>query len=274
MTWLDKHRRYRQQLSPYIDGRLLPPESRALESHLEGCLACRSELQDLRATVSALRDLPLANVPRSFALTSQQAAAPPPRPSLPVATAIGLGMRLATAGLAVALAALLVVDLGGLRGEGGSPSTGQPQAEKAAPATEANRSVQLDQAPSATGVPGAVGETNIGRTQSVPAGGPGTQRLEPSPTPVAGEQPAPSPTPEPTATPLPAPAAPTPAATPFSAFVITGTPETEGAAARAAASAGAGGGIDPLRAAEIALAVALGLTIAAAAALAFAARRR
>jgi len=110
MLWLNKHARDRRNLSPYIDGRLTASEATALETHLASCEACRRELDELRAAVSVLHDMPQADPPRSFALTPQlleRKTADAARP-LP---ALGLGMRLVGAGVAVAFAIVLVGDL-------------------------------------------------------------------------------------------------------------------------------------------------------------------
>jgi len=107
------HRRIRRQLSPYLDGMLSTRESRRLEGHLAQCQACRDELAELKATAQALTELPLADVPRSFAL----AAAPVPT-LRPAARRMEFGLRLATATAAFALAAVLVGDFAGLPGAG------------------------------------------------------------------------------------------------------------------------------------------------------------
>jgi len=107
------HRRIRRQLSHYLDGMLSTRESRRLEGHLAQCQACRDELAELQATVQALTELPLADVPRSFAL----AAAPVPT-LRPAARRMEFGLRLATAAAAFALAVVLVGDFAGLPGAG------------------------------------------------------------------------------------------------------------------------------------------------------------
>jgi len=121
MFSFNAHGRIRDQLSAYIDGELEAAAAGRLEAHLAGCEGCRLELEQLRATAASLRDLPEVQAPRSFALSPERAAGRRPRAG---ATApLALGMRLAAAGVAVALAAVLVVDLGGLAGDGGSGTT-------------------------------------------------------------------------------------------------------------------------------------------------------
>lgn len=48
----------RELLSPYIEGELTEEDTRALELHLEECPACLKELDLIRKTVGALRDMP------------------------------------------------------------------------------------------------------------------------------------------------------------------------------------------------------------------------
>jgi hypothetical protein len=125
MVWFDRHRRLRDQLSAYIDGELDERAAERLEAHLAGCAPCREQVEQLRATSAALRALPEIDPPRSFALSPERAAerGPAPSPSLPT---LAIGMRLATAGAAVALAAVILVDLGDSGGEGPG---GVPQAQ-------------------------------------------------------------------------------------------------------------------------------------------------
>src|SRR3970282_2154798 len=102
-------------------------------AHLAACEGCRLELEQLRATAAALRDLPEAQAPRSFTLSPkatrlgespERAAAR--RPLTGATAPLALGMRLAAAGVAVALAAVFVVDLGGLA-EDNKAGTTAPQ---------------------------------------------------------------------------------------------------------------------------------------------------
>ena len=112
MPWPNRHRRFRDQLSAYLDGELVASRREELERHLASCAPCRRELADLRAAVRALSELPEADLPRSFALRPDQLqqAARPAAPRLPLAA------PLMTGALAFALAAVLVVDLGDFGG--------------------------------------------------------------------------------------------------------------------------------------------------------------
>lgn len=85
-------------LSPYIDGQLSPSDREGMESHLEGCQACRRELESLRATVNLLHRVTMVSPPRSFAIAK---AAPKPLPA--AVWSFGV-LRVATA-----VAALLLV---------------------------------------------------------------------------------------------------------------------------------------------------------------------
>ena len=125
MFSIGTHRRFRDQLSAYIDGELEAAAAERLEAHLAACEGCRLELGQLRATAAALRDLPEAEAPRSFTLSPERAAGR--RPLTRATAPLALGMRLAAAGVAVALAAVFVVDLGGLA-EDNEAGTAAPQA--------------------------------------------------------------------------------------------------------------------------------------------------
>ena len=164
-SWPGAHRRFRESLSPYIDGEMEASAVERLEAHLAACEGCRLELQQLRATASALHDLPEVQVPRSFALSPERTAAR--RPLTGAAAPLALGMRLAAAGLAVALAAVLVVDLGGLAGDNQAGTTapqaatdrgteyGVPTDSAAAPSAEG---AQTPAAGSDTGTPSKTSE--------------------------------------------------------------------------------------------------------------------
>jgi hypothetical protein len=236
------HRRIRRQLSPYLDGAPSARDSRRLEGHLAQCQACRDELAELRATVQTLAELPLAEVPRSFALAA--ARVPVLRPA---ARRMEFGLRLATAAAAFALAAVLVGDFAGLPGAGEQkeqPMAGRVELYAAPTETEVVpqgptvgsgesrvEDKALTEAP--TPPPAAAGAEG-GAMASPPAtGGEGAPvPVTPSPQPPATT---PSPPPErlmpgiaqgapPAATATPA-ATPTPAEMPPGAFGLEGTPE-------------------------------------------------
>ncbi len=72
-----RHARLREQLSAYIDDELSPPERFEVEHHLETCLECREELDDLQTIARATSLLPEVSAPRSFILAPSPAVAPP-----------------------------------------------------------------------------------------------------------------------------------------------------------------------------------------------------
>src|SRR3990172_7563137 len=116
-----------------MEGEMECAAAERLEAHLAACEGCRLELQQLRATAAALHDLPDVQVPRSFTLSPKATRlgesperAAVHRPLTGAATPLALGMRLAAAGVAVALAAVLLVDLGGLVGDNQAGTTAPP----------------------------------------------------------------------------------------------------------------------------------------------------
>lgn len=160
MLWLSKHARHRNDLSPYVDGRLTRGETAALEAHLAICETCRRQLEELRATVAAVRDLPQLETPRSFALTPQmleRRRAVAPAPSTPP---LAIGMRVASAAIAVVLAVVVIGDLSeGGNGAGGdgarleSASKSRDTMEFAAGTDAEQASDEPDAAaPAATGI--------------------------------------------------------------------------------------------------------------------------
>jgi hypothetical protein len=213
MHWLNKHTRLRNQLSPYLDGALSPTQKSALEGHLASCEACRGELDELRSTISATRELPQLDAPRSFALTPQmlnrRVAAP--APSVPP---VALGMRLASAGVAVFLAVVVIGDLSGVGGgsdgtreaidESGSAfrsmaeaDVAQEEAGAAVPAPETTDSAQGygPQPPADDATSPAEGDTACPAGAGAAGGGAGTGAI--------AETPAATPIPQPPATPTP-----------------------------------------------------------------------
>ncbi|MBI2914051.1 MAG: zf-HC2 domain-containing protein [Chloroflexi bacterium] len=286
MLRFDRHRRFRDRLSASIDGQLNPRQAGALEAHLASCAGCRRHLEELRATVAALRDLPQEEVPRSFALTPQHIARPAAGARVAPAQALTTGLRLAGVALAFALAVVLIADLGGIGGGGGGQeaartapldlSAVQGESERVA-ATNAEDVFQSYDVTSAGPSPAAG-----------TAGGPAAGGAVQTETPAAGLTPepkqaaAPSPTPEPPiatvvpgrpgTTPLPGEYRILPDGTIVvpsiaEAGVVEANPTAETVPAREEDS------IDALRAAEIALALALGLTLGGIVALAYAGRR-
>ncbi len=54
--------------SAYLDGETTQEESSRLVAHLEGCLACQREMDDLHAARSLLRSLPILEMPESLSI--------------------------------------------------------------------------------------------------------------------------------------------------------------------------------------------------------------
>ena len=61
------HWRARRRLSEYLDGALPERAQGAVATHVESCVACRTELAELRATVQLLRSLPKLEEPAFLA---------------------------------------------------------------------------------------------------------------------------------------------------------------------------------------------------------------
>jgi hypothetical protein len=116
MPWFNSHCRFQEQLSAYIDAELPAKDALALDAHLQSCDACARELEELRLTSAALQELPELQAPHSFALSPADVALPRPQAGV---RSVNAGMRLTGAGLAAALAVLLVLDArhGRRRGE-------------------------------------------------------------------------------------------------------------------------------------------------------------
>lgn len=105
-------------LSAYLDGELAAGAKSRLDAHLAACQACSEELEALREARTLMRSLPEAPAPRSFALSPEAARrAPQPKPAGGIAPLVN-GLRLTSAGLAVALAVVAVIAVSG----GGSGS--------------------------------------------------------------------------------------------------------------------------------------------------------
>ncbi|MFC1935415.1 anti-sigma factor family protein [Chloroflexota bacterium] len=160
-----RHRRWQQDVSAYIDGRLEPHKQQALEMHLAECVSCREEMEALRGVVTLLHRLPQVPVPRSFALSE----APVRRMGWGILYAAPL--RYATAAAALLLLAIAVGDL----------VTDQPTAiaPDAAPAAERREEQAPDEALDKTAF---TAESPTGEGIAVPA-------VTPTPQPVGAGTP-------------------------------------------------------------------------------------
>ena len=122
MRLLDIFNRHpRGDISAHADGELAPARLDALEAHLAGCERCHTELDDLLAVRSALRDLPQVAAPRSFRLTPAMAERER-APVTPRTTPSFVAMRVAGAGFAAVLAVVVMLDAGGIVDDTGGRS--------------------------------------------------------------------------------------------------------------------------------------------------------
>lgn len=81
MSWLERrdrkteHGYFKERLSAYLDGELLPRERAAVAQHLAGCSSCRWEVETLRQTVQWASEMPAVPLPRVFTIPAQAAPA-------------------------------------------------------------------------------------------------------------------------------------------------------------------------------------------------------
>ena len=144
MRLLDIFNRHpRGDLSAHADGELAPNRLNALETHLAGCQRCRTELDDLLAVRSALRDLPQVAAPRSFTLTPAMAEREPP-PVTSRSTPSFVAMRVAGAGFAAVLAVVVMLDAGGIVDDNGGRSGDDSSTALFESAASATTGVQED----------------------------------------------------------------------------------------------------------------------------------
>jgi len=163
-----RHRRFRRDLSAYLDDMLSERARRRLETHLDSCQACRQELAELRSTVEALGSLPMAEVPRSFTLAAAPVAEVRPRPA---ARRLEFGLRLATATAAFVLALVVVGDFAGLPGDGEEEEGEMPamlapaaaETQRAMEAAPAETPAAMTAVPVETPEPLVPGITDVGR---------------------------------------------------------------------------------------------------------------
>jgi hypothetical protein len=254
------NRHPRAELSAYLDGELIPLRIEAMQAHLASCQSCRAELEALRELKTGLATLPEVAAPRSFALTPEMAARHLREQELPVvpvrARVLANGMRLAGAGMTLALVLALVLDFTGGGTKGGvAPSAANVQQFAAAQ--------NSDSSSSAGGVASA--PTPAPRHSDLGAG--------PAPTDLPG-----GPSSEPGSVGGPSPAIVQTDGSPSIDKSLPGTaegsatnapaalnvqPSDFGAQQPAAASTGSGGGVDVLLIVALALAAGIVLTVAA-----------
>lgn len=148
----------RADFSAFLDGELPASRAARLEKHLAACTACTAELEGLRAVRAAMRQLPEATAPRSFAITPEMArdarparAVPAQRPLQPLVN----GLRLTSAGLATALAIVVVVAIagGGANNGGGDGLAARMESTNAEYASVPAENLAWDADGVATGAP-------------------------------------------------------------------------------------------------------------------------
>lgn len=105
----DKHRRIKDNLSAYLDGRLNPSQVAEVEAHLASCADCAWEKRTLEQTRRLAQMTPRAAVPRSFVLSAAQVEKP--MRSVAFAATPLMALRAATAAVGVLLAFVLAGDL-------------------------------------------------------------------------------------------------------------------------------------------------------------------
>ncbi len=110
-----------EMISSYLDGALRTKEIGKVDFHMASCDVCVQEMDDLRSVIGILRSMPIVPAPRSFAIPVPAATAWSPEPSRAWwSPAPMMGLRVAVAGAAMALAVVFAGDLSG--GFGSSPS--------------------------------------------------------------------------------------------------------------------------------------------------------
>lgn len=87
MFWR-RHAVHDDDLSAYVDGRLDAAARGRIEAHIESCSSCRQTVAELGELRSALRELPRATAPRSFALREADVRPATPEPAGPFVRAV------------------------------------------------------------------------------------------------------------------------------------------------------------------------------------------
>src|SRR4051794_33161749 len=70
-----------EDISAYVDEELSPAETSRVHTHLQSCDDCRALADDMRATQTLVRTMPLVRAPRDFTLGPEFDAAPGRQPS-------------------------------------------------------------------------------------------------------------------------------------------------------------------------------------------------
>ena len=101
----NKHQRWTEDLSAYLDDQLSPSVKEALEAHLVSCVSCRDDLESLRNVTMLLHRVPQVPVPRSYTLSEA------PAKGLTWSVRYAAPLRYSTAVASLLLLAVVVGDL-------------------------------------------------------------------------------------------------------------------------------------------------------------------
>lgn len=241
-----------------------------MESHLESCNSCREELAEIRFSAAALAELPEVEAPRSFALTPEHVASLAVQPQ--AMRSLNVGLRLAGGALAAALAVVLVLDIGGVVGNGDEMDGGGAALQRDSAYDVANGAAEEQAAPIPQAADGADGAGGVGGAGSG-VGGPEATAAAPPASPTAPETQDREAVSQPSVTPLPAPGEPT-----GKAAAELGLNGSEGEDTETFTSEDStmdsGDGLSALTVAEIVLAGLLGASLIGIGAATYAGRRR
>ena len=198
-----------EDISAYVDEELSSRESARVAAHLQTCDECRFLADDMRATQTLVRELPIVRAPREFTLGPQFDVAPGGQQTNAAPKRGWFNFMPAVAMSAALLLLLVFADLSSLSvGSNDSGGSSGPTSSAARSVEDAAKAAQ-ESAPQ----PAQVQPAAPRQSQPVPgSGGANTQGF--GPTPVANAAGAPATAPQPgTQIPLLAPAPSTPAAT-------------------------------------------------------------
>ena len=182
-----------EALSDYVNGDLSDSDRTVVETHLRECPRCEADLRTLRLSVNAVKRLPMAPVPRAFALPATA------RANTPVTSFLNWSTRALAAALVLFLAISLVRPIiapemagGPLPGNAPSDVPLPPQLAKVPPSDALKRAAAAQQAARATSF--ARGQTTAA-TPSVAAvpgrpAGPAASGAAPAAAPAAPPAPA------------------------------------------------------------------------------------
>lgn len=131
LPFLWSHDRLREQVSTFVDGEAKGRDLERVTAHLAGCAECVALADELRGLKLLASAMPELEAPRSFRLTPAMAASssdaaysPPPRFAI-------RAVQMTAAVAVMALAVVVVVDLGTRGSDGGVQTSAAPVLERA-----------------------------------------------------------------------------------------------------------------------------------------------